>query len=126
MTAQLPIQSANSDDGGEPNLVRSRLRRLWSHPYGKAFAVVAVALLLSKIAFSLHLRTVGAIIAVALTALIGWAFFGHIVTIDDDMPGEWSNPGRSRSVWYKSLLELLVKFIILALVGTFMAIHLDS
>jgi len=47
----------------------------------------------------------------SLPALLmsGWAFFGHLVTIDDDKPGGWSNPGESVEQWRLSLLELLIK-----------------
>ena len=42
-----------------------------------------------------------------------WAFMGHLVTLDDDMPGEWSNPDSSKRIWLFSKIELLIKFIIL-------------
>jgi hypothetical protein len=42
----------------------------------------------------------------------GWFFLGHLVTLDDDMPGEWSNPNASRKVWLLSLGELALKGII--------------
>ena len=38
--------------------------------------------------------------------LTGWAFFGHLVTLDDDAPGGWSNPERSRKTWLSSLAIL--------------------
>jgi len=44
-----------------------------------------------------------------LTPLI---FVGHLVTLDDDMPGEWSNPDGSVSFWRSSKLELLIKFLV--------------
>ena len=49
--------------------------------------------------------------------LSGWAFFGHLVTLDDDMPEEWSNPDGSKSFWSKSNAELLLKFGVFGLVG---------
>lgn len=45
-------------------------------------------------------------------ALSGWAFIGHLVTIDDDAPGEWSNPEGSKKLWHYSLGELALKTII--------------
>jgi hypothetical protein len=42
----------------------------------------------------------------------GWSFLGHFVTLDDDMPGEWSNPEGSRKTWYLSLGELSLKAVI--------------
>jgi hypothetical protein len=48
-------------------------------------------------------------------AFAAWMLLGHLVTIDDDLPGGWSNPdGRSRF----PMRELAVKILILlALVG---------
>jgi hypothetical protein len=52
--------------------------------------------------------------AVGAPALVlsGWASFGHIITLDDDVPGEWSNPERSKKMWYSSILELFVKIAV--------------
>lgn len=41
--------------------------------------------------------------------LSAWAFFGHLVTYDDDLPGGWSNQGNSRSIWRRSQFEVFVK-----------------
>jgi hypothetical protein len=70
------------------------------------------------------LRVLGAesvVLPIAIPALVlsGWAAVGHLVTLDDDLSGGWSNPdGDSRAAWL-SVAELLVKlglFIIVALV----------
>ncbi len=45
--------------------------------------------------------------------MAGWATLGHLVTLDDDSPGGWSNPDGSRALWYRSLGELLIKTVIL-------------
>ena len=37
-------------------------------------------------------RTLGRWLAAPSIILSGWAAFGHLITLDDDMPGEWSNP----------------------------------
>ncbi len=38
-----------------------------------------------------------------------WAFFGHILTIDDDMPGGWSNPdGTEPFPWVELLIKALI------------------
>jgi hypothetical protein len=37
---------------------------------------------------------------------------GHLVTLDNDMPGEWSKSGTSRTVWLRSLAELLIKLVL--------------
>ncbi len=42
---------------------------------------------------------------ITLLIIIGWSALGHIVTIDDDLPGGWSNPdgdpavARQAKVW---------------------------
>jgi hypothetical protein len=48
---------------------------------------------------------------VAAPALVfsGWAAAGHLITLDDDAPGEWSNLEKSRVIWYRSLAELTAK-----------------
>lgn len=49
----------------------------------------------------------------------GWAFFGHFATLDDDLPGEWSNQEGSKTIWYRSVLELFLKLaVIVILVAT--------
>ena len=63
-------------------------------------------------AFLLGARSVGNWVAAPAIILSGWAAFGHLVTLDDDMPGGWSNPERSRSSWFKSLGQLAIKFAI--------------
>lgn len=55
---------------------------------------------------------IGTVLAAPALLLSGWAFLGHLVTLDGDMPGEWSNPGRSRAIWYGSIVELLVKSVL--------------
>jgi len=53
-----------------------------------------------------------------LCGLSIWMAFGHLVTLDDDMPGEWSNPENSPKIWKSSLFELAVKFGILIVLVT--------
>ena len=50
--------------------------------------------------------------ALVLTA---WAFFGHLITLDDDFPGGWSNPERSAKFVYQSLLALALKLTVFCL-----------
>lgn len=39
----------------------------------------------------------------------GWLFYGHLITIDDDFPGAWSNPdGKYLMPWG----ELGIKFVV--------------
>jgi hypothetical protein len=49
----------------------------------------------------------------------GWVALGHLVTLDDDMPGEWSNPQRSRALWLRSLAELIAKLLVFAVLVYF-------
>ena len=47
-----------------------------------------------------------------VSGLAGWAAIGHLVTLDDDMPGEWSNPERDIALWRSSLVVLAAKFAV--------------
>lgn len=49
---------------------------------------------------------------VGISALV---FVGHLITLDEDLRGGWSNPDDERSIAYGSLIELAVKFAVLAL-----------
>jgi hypothetical protein len=49
-----------------------------------------------------------------LLGLSAWAFFGHLITADDDFPEGWSNPdGKQPFPW----LELGTKGAVLVLLG---------
>ena len=48
---------------------------------------------------------------VALALFIGWPLIGTLITIDDDLPGGWSNPDGKATPEWKSLawnLEILL------------------
>jgi hypothetical protein len=62
------------------------------------------------VAFLVGADSVGNWLGGLALTLSGWAVIGHLVTLDDDMPGGWSNPERSRALWSKSLGQLAVKF----------------
>lgn len=47
-----------------------------------------------------------------LCGLAGWVAVGHLITLDDDMPGEWSNPEGDIALWRSSLRVLAVKFAV--------------
>lgn len=54
-----------------------------------------------------------------LCGLSAWIAVGHFITLDDDMPGEWSNPEGSKKLWRGSLAILAVKFLVfIALIVT--------
>jgi hypothetical protein len=59
-------------------------------------------------------REIALIIGFPALLLSGWAFFGHLVTIDDDFPSGWSNPKGSIHILFVSLSELLIKFLVFA------------
>ncbi|WP_369600082.1 hypothetical protein AAIA72_09480 [Hahella sp. SMD15-11] len=46
-----------------------------------------------------------------------WVAVGHLITLDDDMPGEWSNPDENKKHWHQSLLILFCKFAVALLIG---------
>src|SRR5690554_4789347 len=56
---------------------------------------------------------------IAAPALVfsGWAALGHLVTLDDDAPDEWSNPEGSKATWHRSIGELIIKIVVFAAVG---------
>ena len=62
-------------------------------------------------------RTRVAALGLPLAILSGWAFLGHLVTIDDEFPGGWSNPQRSRSVLLNSLGALVAKGTLFAAIA---------
>ena len=66
----------------------------------------------SMLGYGVIAKSVGA----PALVLSGWASFGHFITLDDDMPGEWSNPERSKKIWYSSILELFVKIAVFVMV----------
>ena len=48
-----------------------------------------------------------------------WAFVGHLVTIDDDYPGGFSNPQKSQALWSTSVRALGMKFLAFVAIGAF-------
>mgnify|MGYP001115174740 CR=1 FL=1 len=58
----------------------------------------------------------------SLLGFAAWAFFGHLITLDDDMPGEWSNLEKSKDIWRSSQVELGVKFVVLVSVFLLVAV----
>ena len=73
---------------------------------GLLFLIVLVTAIGLSLAFQVpYLYT---IIGLAI-----WTFVGHLVTLDDDAEGGWSNPDSSRRFWQRSLFELIVKLLVL-------------
>ncbi|MBY6189325.1 hypothetical protein KUV22_02740 [Microbulbifer agarilyticus] len=54
----------------------------------------------------------GVAYAYTLCGLAALIAVGHLITLDDDMPGEWSNPEGDKSVWHSSLVVLAIKFLV--------------
>ena len=72
---------------------------------------VVVGVLLLSLLCSVGARLLGRpqfVVPLGFPALVltGWALFGHLITLDDDAPGGWSNPERSRRFWMRSLLTV--------------------
>lgn len=66
----------------------------------------------AAVAYRVGAQSVGNWITVPALLLSGWGVIGHLVTLDDDKPGEWSNPSESRPFWHRSLVTLTLKFSI--------------
>ena len=82
-------------------------------------ALYATSLVSSAIALLMGAKQIGTWLGVPGLVMAGWAFIGQLVTLDDDMPGGWSNPQESAAVWKSSLRELFVKlacFLVISVV----------
>ena len=51
--------------------------------------------------------------------LPAWIFGGHLITLDDDMPGEWSNPLGLKKIIHSSLFEMMIKFFVFSFIELF-------
>ena len=81
--------------------------------------VLAIVLGLACASFAvarLYSPSLGFKIGVFSLVASGWAFFGHLVTLDDDAPGGFSNPGSESRLWRASRLELLAKGVLFLVV----------
>jgi hypothetical protein len=79
--------------------------------------VIVVSVFLASVlgfavAFLLGARLVGNWVGGLSLVLSGWGAIGHLVTLDDDMPGGWSNPDGLRAFWFESLVQLVIKIVI--------------
>ena len=79
-----------------------------------ALAIFLASLAGSAIASLFNSRLVAIALGLPALLLAVWTFFGHFVTLDDDMPDGFSNPDGSRRFYYRSFTELAVKGLILA------------
>ena len=83
--------------------------------------VVTVVIILACTSFAvgrLYSHSLGFSIGAPALIISGWAFLGHLITLDEDAPGSFFNPRSASSsrVWRNSLVELLAKAGLAALV----------
>nr|CAP48577.1 putative integron gene cassette protein [uncultured bacterium] len=57
---------------------------------------------------------------VTLWILLGWSTIGQLVTLDDDMPGGWSNPDGDPVAWRRAKAWLALTFACFVLVAWLM------
>lgn len=75
--------------------------------------MLGLSVVASLVAYLVHFPWGKWLLAPAMF-VTGWAAMGHFVTLDDELPGGWSNPQGSKVVWYGSVAEFLVKATIFA------------
>ena len=73
--------------------------------------VFSVSVCGAALAYLEGVRVVGNWLVAPAVVVAGWLALGHLITVDDDLPGEWSNPKGSRAYWYRSLSLLAAKLI---------------
>ena len=81
---------------------------------------IPLAVVVGFLTFYLHSPYI-----VTLWILLGWASLGHLVTLDDDMPGGWTNQESDPAIWRRSRLWLLMEFTLFILVGWIMYTYPD-
>lgn len=86
-------------------------------------AVFGASCLSSIAAYFLNAPDVGAWLTAPALLLSGWAFGGHLITLDDDMRGGWSSPDGSRALAYRSIGELFAKFVVFLVVLWLFMLH---
>jgi hypothetical protein len=80
-------------------------------PMAATYGVACIAALLGGA------RSPAAVFGLPLVFVSGWVFVGHLITLDDDASGGWSNPDRSIGLWRRSLFELVVKGIVFGVIA---------
>ena len=84
--------------------------------------VLSIVLALSIASFAiarLYSPSLGFKVGVAPVIFTALAFFGHLITLDDNARGGFSNPESSSGIWRSSLLELALKAGLFVLVCFF-------
>jgi hypothetical protein len=78
-------------------------------------ALITSSLLLSAAASTLSYSAASTWLGAPALLISGWAAVGHLVTIDDDAPGGFSNEDRDQRFWHESLLALVIKIVLFLL-----------
>lgn len=78
-------------------------------PERLGLALLAASVALSGGAAVLGYRGLAVVVLAPATALSGLATIGHLVTLDDEMPGGWANPEGSPEAWRNSMVRLIMK-----------------
>ncbi|RBW50343.1 hypothetical protein [Marinobacter sp. F3R11] len=79
--------------------------------------IFLTSLLVASVAMFMGHQSLAKYFAAPALAFSGWAALGHLVTLDDEAPGEWSNPEGSKAIWKRSVVELIIKVVVFAAVG---------
>ena len=74
-----------------------------------AVGLLAVSYAGSGAALMVGAHSLGKLLILPALLVSGFAVLGHLVTLDEDVPGAWSNPEGSRKVWLSSVGELFAK-----------------
>ena len=83
-------------------------------------AAIVIVLVLSVASFAVarfYSPSLGFKLGIPALVVAGLWFLGHLVTVDDDAPGGFSNSESSSPVWHSCLLELLAKAGLFVLVS---------
>jgi hypothetical protein len=77
----------------------------------KPYLILSVAVLVSALLMSAiwHVPYID-----TLTVFAGLAFVGHLITVDEDMPGGWNNPDGKRPLRWRGLAVKGALLVLLA------------
>jgi hypothetical protein len=76
--------------------------------------LVMLSLAASLVAIAVGERRFAAFVVAAAAIVSALGVIGHLVTLDDDARGGWSNPDGEHALWRRSLLELGIKILAFA------------
>lgn len=90
---------------------------------GMVLTIFVASMVLSIVALLIGAHDWGSTATMPALFFAVWMFGGHLVTLDDDSPGGWSNPDGSREIWRQSLRQLAIKFFVLLGVASLYFLH---